>query len=78
MDVQKGPIKKLPHGCPKWGGGSRPLLDNVEKKDVFFYAFPKSSFIPKYVNFSLLSFTLCIPKYVQCSVQCEMGNIQFP
>ena len=34
--VQNRPIQKLPHGCPKWGGGSRPLLDNVQKKDAFF------------------------------------------
>ena len=29
MDVQNGPIQKLPHGCPKWGGR-------------FFYGFPNA------------------------------------
>ena len=30
-------MRKLPHGCPKQGeGGSRPLLENVLKKAVFF------------------------------------------
>ena len=45
-----GTLQKLPHGCPKWadtkvtssrvskmGGGSRPLLDNVQKKDAFLW-----------------------------------------
>ena len=48
-----GPIQKLPHGCPKWAdtkftswmskmrGGSRPLLDNVQKKEAFLYGFPE-------------------------------------
>ena len=40
MDVQNGPIQKLPHGCSKGGGGSRPLLDNVQKKDAFFLWLP--------------------------------------
>ena len=30
--VQNGSVQKLPHGCPKWGGG-----DNVQKKDAFFW-----------------------------------------
>ena len=48
------PVQKLPHGCPKWtdtkvtsgmskirgGGRWRPLLDNVQKKDIF-YGFPE-------------------------------------
>ena len=40
-----GPIKNLPHGCPKWANTKGtawmskmegPLLDNVQKKDAFF------------------------------------------
>ena len=42
-------LKKFPHGdpkwddtkvtsqCPKWGGWLRQLLDNVQKKDAFFW-----------------------------------------
>ena len=59
-----GPIKKLPHGCPKWadtkvtskdvqnrGGGVRPLLDNVQKKSLWFRckddsSMPHDHFIP--------------------------------
>ena len=48
-------LKKLSYGCPKWadtivtlkcpkrrGGGLRPLLDNVQKKDAFSDVFPKT------------------------------------
>ena len=52
----------LPHGCPKWadtkdtslmskmrGGGSGPLLDNVQKKDAFFMV-PLRTIIGKHIN----------------------------
>ena len=51
-----GTLQKLPHGSPKWadtkftsrmskmrGGGSRALLDSVQKKDAFFMASPREA-----------------------------------
>ena len=51
-------IQKLPQGCPKWadtkvtslmskmrGGGLRPLLDKVEKKDAFFVWLPLDNLV---------------------------------
>ena len=40
-------MQKLPHRCPKQGvgGGSGPLLDNVQKKNAFYL-----EGIPKFSN----------------------------
>ena len=37
-----GRYKSYLTGVQNEGGGSRPLLDNVQKKDAFFYGFPKA------------------------------------
>ena len=36
-NVQNGPIQKLPHGCPKWGGGGRGHFWTISKKKTFFW-----------------------------------------
>ena len=66
-------LKKLPHGCPKWadtkvtsrlskmrGGGSRPLLDNVQKKDAFFMDSP---IVIGHPIFIVLATPICILRH---------------
>ena len=36
--VQNGPIQKLPHGCPKLGGGGQGPFRTMSKKILFFMA----------------------------------------
>ena len=49
--------QKLPQRCPKRGGGSRPLLDNVQKEAAFF-----QDYFPNFLLFS--DFLLSLISYI--------------